>query len=414
MLWALFFFVINTLLAPGFAQPTQHQPSASAPPSPANGPIESGSSTKIIPLPIYSTLPNEGSTYGFMPVFMTVENATQRTESIIAPSISWNRVIRFTHTFRIYRYFSNTESLTLIPSFSTNINRGLTFRFDSIPRKSGSITNESYLFFRRSLFYRFFGIGPETRSGSEASYTRLGGETGARVGYNFTPDLNLGAHVRFERQLVERKNVDFLPLAPAVFPGAPGMGGSTTLYEGLSLRYDTRGELRETAEKGFFTEATAGIAQGLYGTDHFGKFTYEAKGMWPQFKWLSGAARAFWGYTAGNARVPFYNQNSLGGSFFLRGFTQDRFIDKGSWEATLEQRIVLLKMRIYGVVADWRVDPFVSVGQVYADAKDIVRYAKVTGGLGFRAFVHPNVLGRVDTAVGGEGIKVYVELGYPF
>jgi hypothetical protein len=34
--------------------------------------------------------------------------------------------------------------------------------------------------------------------------------------------------------------------------------------------------------------------------------------------------------------------------------------------------------------------------------------------VGFRAFVHPNVLGRVDVASGGEGIKVYVELGYPY
>jgi hypothetical protein len=34
-------------------------------------------------------------------------------------------------------------------------------------------------------------------------------------------------------------------------------------------------------------------------------------------------------------------------------------------------------------------------------------------GLGFRAWVHPNILGRVDAAYGGEGLKFYVVLGYP-
>src|SRR5690606_31231966 len=123
--------------------------------------------------------------------------------------------------------------------------------------------------------------------------------------------------------------------------------------------------------------------------------------------------RVFWAYSGGS-NIPFYLQSSLGGSFRLRGFTEDRFIDKGAWEATLEQRLVLFQTHIYGVTADWRIDPFVSVGQVYSRAADMFQHARVAGGLGFRAFVRPNVLGRVDTAVGGEGIKVYVELGYPF
>ena len=46
--------------------------------------------TRPIPLPIYATLPNEGSTFGFMPVFLRVCEATGRTESILAPSVSYN------------------------------------------------------------------------------------------------------------------------------------------------------------------------------------------------------------------------------------------------------------------------------------------------------------------------------------
>jgi hypothetical protein len=39
---------------------------------------------------------------------------------------------------------------------------------------------------------------------------------------------------------------------------------------------------------------------------------------------------------------------------------------------------------------------------------------RVAGGLGFRAWVRPNVLGRVDVAYATDGIKAYVMLGYPY
>ena len=42
--------------------------------------------TRPIPLPIYATLPNEGSTYGFMPVFLRVCDGTGRTESTWRPA----------------------------------------------------------------------------------------------------------------------------------------------------------------------------------------------------------------------------------------------------------------------------------------------------------------------------------------
>jgi hypothetical protein len=44
----------------------------------------------------------------------------------------------------------------------------------------------------------------------------------------------------------------------------------------------------------------------------------------------------------------------------------------------------------------------------------MVRHASVAGGVGFRAWVRPNVVGRVDLGTGGDGLKIYVELGYPY
>jgi hypothetical protein len=60
------------------------------------------------------------------------------------------------------------------------------------------------------------------------------------------------------------------------------------------------------------------------------------------------------------------------------------------------------------------VDPFFSVGQVFGEDNGPFADVKYAGGLGFRAWVRPNVLGRVDVGYAAEGLKFYVELGYPF
>jgi len=54
-----------------------------------------------------------------------------------------------------------------------------------------------------------------------------------------------------------------------------------------------------------------------------------------------------------------------------------------------------------------------AIGQVY-DNFDLFSHVRITGGIGLRAWVHPNVVGRVDLAVSDEGFHAYVMLGYPF
>jgi hypothetical protein len=66
------------------------------------------------------------------------------------------------------------------------------------------------------------------------------------------------------------------------------------------------------------------------------------------------------------------------------------------------------------VVADWRADPFVAAGQVFSSLGRALSRPRLTTGVGLRAFIHPNLVGRVDLATGGEGLSVYVEIGYPY
>jgi hypothetical protein len=379
-------------------------------PPPPEGP--KGVETKIIPLPVYATLPNEGATWGFMPVFMLYDHDSQRTKDIFAPSVSWNLIIHNTGTFRWYHYPSEDESFSFVMSGSTHVNWGGTTTWDVLPRDVGATTRQFYFRYGRNIFYRFFGMGPFTAEGDETSHTRLKGDLRYRVGKNIGPNWNVGIKVEAARDLVQAIGVPDLPLSTNAFPNAPGMGGSSIVSEGVDIRYDSRKDL-DYADNGGYMDLAVAPVQGIASSPSYMDVSFEAKGLMKESDTIQGAARFYTSYVS-SSRAPFYYQSELGGSYFMRGLQEDRYFDQGAWTVELEQRIRLFQTHIYGVTADWRVDPFFSVGQVFGEDGSILSNVKYAGGLGFRTWVRPNVLGRVDMGYAAEGLKFYVELGYPF
>lgn len=372
-----------------------------------------GFATRIIPLPVYATLPNEGDTFGGMPVFLRVCDVNARTESIIAPSITWNDVIHWTGTFRLFHYPSDEQTLTIIASASTRINSGVLLQWRDLPRAPGGFTTEVELRWQRSAFFRFFGLGPDTPESAETSYTRARGHAAARYGLNLGGNWNAGAGLLFDTDAVQDLGVPGLPLSRRVFPpDTPGFGGSTIIGQTVDLRFDTRPNF-ENSERGLFANAAVGVVEGISGSPSYLRGSVRVRALHPELGFIAGAARLDW-TAISTPRAPFYDQSTLGGAFLLRGFTEDRFIDQSAWTFEAEQRIRLFQTHIYGVTADWRIDPFIAVGQVYRAIDQAFSRPRVAGGVGLRAWVRPNVVGRIDIANGGEGWKVYVEIGYPY
>ena len=85
----------------------------------------------------------------------------------------------------------------------------------------------------------------------------------------------------------------------------------------------------------------------------------------PELSFLQGAARVYWMRRSFGTDVPFYDQASLGGEALFVGSKDICFIDKGAWEVEAEQRVTLFQTH-FGATADWRIDPFVAVGQSMA------------------------------------------------
>jgi hypothetical protein len=81
----------------------------------------------------------------------------------------------------------------------------------------------------------------------------------------------------------------------------------------------------------------------------------------------------------------------------------------------IEERIRLLRYRLFNVNTDWQIAPFLDLGAVARNLLDVTtKNFVVNPGVGFRAVVRPNVVGRVAVGVGNEGPAIFATLGYPF
>jgi Omp85 superfamily domain len=369
-------------------------------------------SWQLFPIPMYTTVPTEGSTVGAMPVFLGV-GGDGAVQSILAPSVSWNAAAGVTTTLRYYRFWDQVRSASLIAAFATNINRTLRLIYDDLTPQPGRATLEVLAMVRRNLFFRFFGFGPDSSPDDESSYTRTTALASVRWGWNVATHLNLGARFVVRRDWVEEYAIFELPTVQSEHPGTPGLDGAGQVSPILSVRYDTR-DGGDYATQGVAIEIAGGHIQSLRGFDPFWQLTGQARALVRETARLQGAARLYLAQQFGGPDVPFYYRTLLGGETLFRGFPEDRFVDRGAWEVEFEQRFRLFSTRIFGVTTDWRLDPFVAAGQVFHQPSQALSRVRLVAGLGLRGWVRPNVLGRVDVGYSGEGLRAYVVLGYPY
>jgi hypothetical protein len=369
--------------------------------------------TELFPLPLYATSPSEGNTFGVLPVILRVD-PSGRTTSIWAPSLSWNSAAGLNGTFRFYSVGHPTRVWFVILAASTHENRSFRFDYRDAPGTVGRPTFEIQSLARRNIFYRFFGFGPDTRHEDQSSYIRQLGLLSVRGGVNVFRNFNVGVRggIRGDKPL--EGTVFNLPSTQALYPMTPGLGGAALATGELSIRYDSRPQ-GDYSRSGVASEIHAARDFGFAGGVSLLRGTWHTRVLVPETSWLTGAARVYWTDTwGGGPNVPFFYRSMLGGDTLFRAFTEDRFIDRGAWEAEVEQRILAFRTNWFHVTTDWRVDPYVAAGQVYPDYSQFFSHVRKAAGVGFRAFVYPNILGRVDVAYSSDGFTAYVLMGYPY
>ena len=376
-------------------------------------PFPAAAETEIIPLPVYATSRNGGNDYGVMPVFMMKEQ-NEYVYAIIAPSVIVNDNTGVNITFRYLGYPTVDKNYKIFINHAIGVDQEYTGEYWDNKFLDGKLKIYGRFSFFKDSTYRLFGLTETSREEDESNYTNSELTPQFSVGYYLPHNLILTYGEKLRWVTIRRGKLDTLPYAQKKFGTVDGITGGGVQDRRLTLTYDSRDDDVYPGE---------GWLANLYGEIDHGythSRVYSRAGLDVR-KYFSFSDKRFTTVVkataelTGGSHVPFFERSSIGGETTLRGFGTSRYIDDGFILVNLEERIRLFKLHIFGVWSDWEAAPFVDVGRVYSSyRKDFFEHYQVNPGVGFRAIVQPNVVGRVDFGYGKEGMTAFVGLDFPF
>ncbi len=369
-----------------------------------------------IPLPVIASSPNEGITSGAL-VALLAHNKQDEITTMLAPQVTYNENFGVTASLYGAFYPIPDRNIEVNLSQSGKVNHDYELRVRDTTLQDRKLELNGFFFKLADGSSRFFGFNAKSPQQSETNYAN------DEFGYNISAGYRVGRH--FQVSLGDRfRDVRILPGAFGNLPDindkfsaatVPGIGGFTTHAVRVSLSYSTL-DNRDTPTYGGYARFSFEPTMKMFGgAADYRHYEVEAKGFIPLHdgRYIN-VFRLMYNQTLG-ADVPFLERSILGGENTLRGYGRNRFIDNSFLLCNLEERIRLFRWEVFGVTADWEVAPFIDLGAVMeslnkAKSSDF----EFNPGIGFRAIVRPNIVGRVDLGIGKDGPAIFVGLGYPF
>ena len=375
----------------------------------------------FIPIPEVGTDPNSGTTVGLIPTFL-ITDADRKIREMIAPDLAYNPNAGFGAHFRTFAYPSADTQWYLVAGAKERIDRELDAVYtDGITRQS-AWSWSARLRYDRNGSQRFYGLGNDTSEHADTNHTKDATYIEAKIGYNFTPHWQLAIDLRPRFIEIQRGLLDDEPDTAKVFRGLPGMRRAHEFLTRTMLSYDTRDSV-SLPRQGSQLLIFAGLADRRFlSSTSYSLVGFEFQHYRPFGDRLTLAVHAMARYMPGADEVPFWALGSLGGDRSLtgeraplRGYGDDRFIDRHMVGGTLELRDPVFGLDLFATHITLEIAPFVDLGRVFrqidANPFDHVHYA---GGIGFRGIAAPYVVGYVDIGYGSEGTAVFSGINYPF
>ncbi len=371
--------------------------------------------TEFFPIPSASTSKNDGNDANLI-IPILISDPDGELKYLMAPMLIQNSIVGTRTVFNLFKYDPGGRQMRFIASLAERIERKVVFDYIDPAFANGQYSlNFGGTFFKNATS-RFFGLGQSTVQAAESNYTAREARAYWRLGLyaNEVTQISVGQRVR---QVQLQRGATDLPFSVEQFPTVDGIQGESIIVgHRATFYYDTRDSLISPTD-GVAVTAYAELNQNVKNGDHpvYSRYELEVKKLFPsESKRAILVVRADLQATIGS-QVPFFEQSSLGGQNNLRGFGLDRYIDKHLIALSIEERIHILRTKLAGVTADFEIAPFLDTGQVFNSFKDVsFQDYRMTPGLGFRAIVRPNVVGRVDYGYSREGGAVFAGLDFPY
>ncbi|MGB0909028.1 MAG: BamA/TamA family outer membrane protein [Nitrospirales bacterium] len=371
----------------------------------------------IFAVPAISTSKNDGQDFGLI-VPVLESDKEGNLVSLMAPMVIHNSFLGVRGTMNYYHYWTAGRQMQFVGSYTERIERKLKIRYQDPGFVQGLFFLDVGAEFFKNATKRFYGIGQTTPESNESNYTSR--EVG--VQWNFGIHLNdvtrLMIGQRYRDVEVQPGGVDTEPFTRDRFGGLAGIERAAVLANRLVFQYDTRDNLT-TPTAGARAEAYVEAVHNFQRSkaDDFVYFRYgvDLRALFPTpSKRLVLVVRGKAQLNFGDG-IPFYERSSLGGQSNLRGFGEDRFVDRHLLALNIEERIHILALKLFHVSVEFELAPFIDMGRTYNNFKfrQFSEY-ELTPGIGFRGIVRPNLVGRVDWAYSKEGGAVFAGLDYPF
>lgn len=375
----------------------------------------------LYPIPEVATNPNGGVTYGILTAIL-LKDKSGEIRYIFAPDVNNNSTLGPGGNVRFFSYPSEDTQWYGVAGAQENIARQVDLNYATGRTHHDWWSFEGRLFFERDPTERFFGIGNDSRKGTETNYTTEQFYLRALFGWNITRDLQLAAMIR--PRYVRIQNGAFTTRAQigSLFPNVKGINGGSETYNEIRLTYDTRDAVD--------IPRTGGLAQIYYGladrrfmsSVSYNRFGGELRRYYSIGKRITLVGRLYVQYTPAGKETPFWSMPRLGGdeSFLydtetLRGYGAGRFVDNNIAVANLEMRTRVFETDVLGTHGTLELAPFFEAGRVWHGmSENPASDLHPVGGMGFRAIAEPFVVGYVDVGYGGEGAAVFSGINYPF
>lgn len=375
----------------------------------------------FIPIPEIDTAPDSGVTLGLIPVVLSNNDAGE-IDRILAPDVIHSQYFGWGATWRTFRYPSQDRKWSVVAGFKERVESELDAEYDAGLLRASDWSWSARAIYERDGTGRFYGLGNRSALDNETTYIdrQYGFEvTAAR---NFTHELQLAWTARALDAEVGQRALDFLPAIETVYPGQPGVGHVRELQQRLVLTWDTR-DSDVVPRRGDRWAAFAGFAPQDFGSGNGYSFLgVDLTSLRPIGNAVTLVGHTALRYMPSYANAPFWELSNLGGDRSvtggvqpLRGFGDGRFVDRNSFEASVEARIDVRSFHMFGTNLELEIAPFVDSGKVFATMSgDPFTHLHVARGVGFRLIASPFVVGYLDVGFGGEKAAVFSGIDYPF
>lgn len=359
-------------------------------------------------LPVIATNPNSGVTVGVLPVWLS-HNARHEIVRLFAPMLTYNATYGAAFSGSYYDYPSAAVKFRAILEKSERSNWREALQYENLEFLDGRASLLLDANLEADGGVQFYGVGPASTKGSEASERLLERTVLGEFGLNLGSGLIAAGGWRVRRTEVQ----------DGPFRAPHGIDPSLLTKTNYSLprvrlSRDTR-DLPYTPSQGSLTEVIAEYSRSaLGGPSNYDHYVAQWRLYVPTADGLVTALHAQTEWSAGGD-VPFTALAQLGGAHSLRGYPEGRFQDRGMSFANVEERWRVHSMDMLHTMTEFQVAPFLETGTVYrSPGRAQVRYMETVAGVATRAVIKPSIVGKVEIGAGREGPEVYVGIDYPF